>query len=98
MEAETREERQGNPEKGGVSALAWILQKAILLYLKTEKPRDSWKPHYVVSLLNNQHQWRVDGLASDGYAGGSNYTHLAAEAFLIALESECPPPDWIPGI
>ncbi|MGC4043613.1 MAG: hypothetical protein QM758_07385 [Armatimonas sp.] len=29
---------------------------------------------------------------------GSDYTRLIADAFLTALEAECPPPDWLPII
>lgn len=51
----------------------------------------------IVARLNRQHQWRLDGNAGKTFADGPNYTELVAAAFLIALEAECPTPDWLLG-
>ncbi|MGC4043315.1 MAG: hypothetical protein QM758_05890 [Armatimonas sp.] len=51
----------------------------------------------IVGRLNQQHQWRLDGKAEERYADGPNHRGLIAQAYLAALEAECPPPDWLIG-
>lgn len=51
-------------------------------------------PAYMVEMLERQHKWRVDGDPDSP----QDYTELVAQAFLTAIEAECPEPEWMPRI
>lgn len=49
----------------------------------------------MVARLNRQHQWRLEGRAGQTFAHGASYTRLIADAYLAALEAECPAPECL---
>lgn len=51
---------------------------------------------HAIIYLNRQHQWRMGGAENNKYL--ANFTEPIADAFLTALEAECPPPDWLPRV
>ncbi|MGC4043456.1 MAG: hypothetical protein QM758_06595 [Armatimonas sp.] len=81
--------------------LAESLLNGIIVRLNLEKAMPSsfvffWKPFTVLYPLNRQHQWRLDGQEGKTPLDGSYSIELIADAFLVALEAKCPPPDWLP--
>ncbi|MGC4043271.1 MAG: hypothetical protein QM758_05660 [Armatimonas sp.] len=61
---------------------------------------DAWEQtsflHDMTVCVNLMHRWRM-GIDADSEAYVLNvYTEPMAQAYLAALEAECPPPDWLP--
>ncbi|MGC4043457.1 MAG: hypothetical protein QM758_06600 [Armatimonas sp.] len=80
----------------------YLLQEVCsILGFREEATRHTWTSLRTVSIkvlignFNSQHRWRAGGLGGEVREDVSSYAELVADAFLVALESECPPPDWL---
>ncbi|MGC4043159.1 MAG: hypothetical protein QM758_05100 [Armatimonas sp.] len=73
--------------------------KAITNTLNPDTPRywdmsSGWLTATLTHLLDMQYKWIFEGQLDNE----PHYTDLIATAYLKALESECPPPNWLPDI
>ncbi len=48
----------------------------------------------LIEQLNRQHKWRLDGDPDSP----QDYTELVAQAFITAIEAECPEAEWMPRL
>ncbi|MGC4043458.1 MAG: hypothetical protein QM758_06605 [Armatimonas sp.] len=97
-------ENRGLPERRQALTLTSDLLRRTLARLSLDqiapRPvmiRPTWSTHTLFA-LNRQHQWRLDGQGGESYETGANYTELIADAYITALEAECPSPDWLPQV
>lgn len=85
------------PEFDHAKELVVELRREARIIFQGEVPWGSARPlEPLLEHLNRQHQWRLEGKAATGFTDGANYTRLIADAYLIALEAQCPAPDWLP--
>ncbi|MGC4043616.1 MAG: hypothetical protein QM758_07400 [Armatimonas sp.] len=73
-----------------------LIQFNLVHLFSTDPP--TWNPYSITYAINRQHQCRLMTNEGDLYDDGPDYTEPIAQAFLTALEAECPPPDWLPRI
>lgn len=94
LESDMLQYRRANqpPE---IAALHELISTTIFLaqYILTrpESPTPRAMMPKLIRALSVQHQWQLHG----NLDSKSGYTHLTAQAFLTALETQCPAPDWI---
>lgn len=50
----------------------------------------------LIDNLNQMYQWLQDGKVGVNFSTGPSYREAIADAYLIALEAECPAPEWLP--